>query len=117
MDSDHLGFIYSIVLRQHSILIEILEVYAGIFGSFKIYFIGSRIYRLAQKTFSQFYKRCGQISQFFIGGRTKTEKFLINVGKFQIFLIFTTATNTGKRKGQEMEPSTCMPPTMMSGRF
>ena len=75
------------------------------------------IYRLAQKTFSQIYKRCGQISQFLIGGKIKTEKFLTIVGKFQTFLIFTTATNTGKKKGQEMGHSTCMPPTMMSGRF
>ena len=87
------------------------------FRIFLYNYVGSRIYRLVQKTFSPIYKKCGQISQFFIGGETKAEKFLISVGKFQIFLIFTTATNTGKLKGQEMEHSSCMPPTMMSGRF
>ena len=58
--------------------------------------IGSRIYMLVPKTFSKIYRRCGQISLFSIGGETKTEKFLITVGKFPTFLIFTTATNTGK---------------------
>ena len=33
---------------------------------------GSRKYSLVQKTFSQIYKRCGQISQFLIGGKIKT---------------------------------------------
>ena len=75
------------------------------------------MYRLVQKTFSQIYKRCGQISLFFIGGKTKTEKFLIIVGKFPTFLIFTTATRTGKKKGQKMEYSTCTPLTMILGRF
>ena len=78
---------------------------------------GSRVSRLVQKSFSQIYKRCGQIFRFFIGGKTKTERFLISVGRFPTFLIFTTATNTGKRKGQKKEYSTCTPPTMMLGRF
>ena len=63
---------------------------------FKSTYIGFRICGLVQKSFSKIYKRCGQISRFFIGGKTKTSKFLIIVGKFQIFLIFTTATHTGK---------------------
>ena len=57
---------------------------------------GCRMSRLVQKSFSENYKRCGQIFHSFTGWKTKTEKFLISVGEFQTFLIFTTATHTGK---------------------
>ena len=46
-----------------------------------------------------------------------TEKFLINVGIFPTFLIFTSATHTGRRKGQTMGLSSYIQPSMTLGRF